>query len=66
MIPLGDLDLQNDTGIISRHREGGRSRVRRVYSARVEGRNSSVTVAMYQGHGAEEVCRVLLLNVARQ
>ncbi|KAJ7899840.1 hypothetical protein B0H13DRAFT_792718 [Mycena leptocephala] len=54
MIPLGDIDLQYDTGVIGRHREWGRPRVRRVYSAKVEGRNSNVTVAMYQGHGAEE------------
>jgi hypothetical protein len=55
MIPLGDIDLQHDTGVIGRHRGWEHPRVRRVYSATVEGRNSSVTVAMYQGHGAEEV-----------
>ncbi|KAJ6557992.1 hypothetical protein B0H19DRAFT_1261559 [Mycena capillaripes] len=58
MIPLGDIDLQYEirldkhTGVVDRSRE--RLRVRRVYSARVEGRESTMTVAMYQGHGAED------------
>ncbi|KAF7366225.1 hypothetical protein MVEN_00499700 [Mycena venus] len=57
-IPLGDIDLQheihldNDTGGVDRHCE--RARVRRLYSARVQGRQLHMTVAMYQGHGAEE------------
>ncbi|KAJ7927929.1 hypothetical protein B0H13DRAFT_2312105 [Mycena leptocephala] len=55
MIPLGDIDLRKeiclnyDTGDADQ-----RPRVRRVYSARVHGRKSNVTVAMYQGSGAEE------------
>jgi hypothetical protein len=64
MIPLGDIDLQYDTGVIGRQREWGRPRVRRVYSAKVEGRNSNVTVAMYQGHGAEEVCPTVFCFLA--
>ncbi|KAJ7226516.1 hypothetical protein C8J57DRAFT_1252555 [Mycena rebaudengoi] len=58
MIPLGDIDLQyeirldKNTGVVDRSRE--RLRVRRVYSARVEGRESTMTVATYQGHGAED------------
>ncbi|KAJ7168977.1 hypothetical protein C8R46DRAFT_1092981 [Mycena filopes] len=58
MIPLGDIDLQyqlsvqSGSGRIGRRR--GRRGVRRVYSANIGGRQSSVTVAMYQGDGAEE------------
>ncbi|KAJ6544148.1 hypothetical protein B0H19DRAFT_1267451 [Mycena capillaripes] len=58
MIPLGDIDLQheicldNATCVADWRRL---PRVRRVYSARVEGQ--STTVAMYQGHGAEEQWR---------
>ncbi|KAF8181418.1 hypothetical protein K438DRAFT_1841063 [Mycena galopus ATCC 62051] len=61
MIPLGDIDLQHEigvkkyTGVLNYQPE--RARVRRVYSARVDGRNSSVTVVMYQGTGAEEEWR---------
>jgi hypothetical protein len=59
MIPLGDIDLQQEirldygTGIVNRHRE--RPRVRRVYTAKIAGQNSPMTVAIYQGSGAEEV-----------
>ncbi|KAF8206024.1 hypothetical protein K438DRAFT_1817712, partial [Mycena galopus ATCC 62051] len=58
IVPLGDIDLQHeicvdkDKGVVNY--EPKRARVRRVYSARVEGRNSSVAVVMYQGDGAEE------------
>jgi hypothetical protein len=31
-----------------------------MYSAKVDGRKSGVTVAMYQGDGAEEVSSVVL------
>jgi hypothetical protein len=60
MIPMGDLDLLEEirfddgSGVVGRHHPE-RTRVRRVYSARIDGRNSGVTVAMYQGDGAEEV-----------
>jgi hypothetical protein len=57
MIPLGDIDLQHeiqvDRGVLGRWRRRGC--VRRVYSAKVEGRKSDFTVTMYQGNGAEEV-----------
>jgi hypothetical protein len=65
MIPLGDIDLRKEiklnyeTGVVNEQYE--RPRVRRIYSARIEGRNSNVTVAMYQGNGAEEVGYILLL-----
>ncbi|KAJ7927849.1 hypothetical protein B0H13DRAFT_1860897 [Mycena leptocephala] len=58
MIPLGDIDLQyeirvnKDTGVVDRLPE--RQGVRRIYSARVDGRKSRVTVAMYQGESAKE------------
>jgi hypothetical protein len=62
MIPLGDIDLRREirleTGIVGHRRE--RPRVRRVYTAKIEGRLSDVTVAVYQGEGAEEVCYNLL------
>ncbi|KAJ6571445.1 hypothetical protein B0H19DRAFT_661060 [Mycena capillaripes] len=60
MVPLGEIDLyheiclDNDTGVVGRAHES--RRVRRVYSANVEGQ--SMTVAMYQGPGAEKEWRV--------
>jgi hypothetical protein len=59
MIPMGDIDLleeihfKNETGVVGRHHPE-RTRVRRVYSAKIDGRKSGVTVAVYQGDGAEE------------
>lgn len=62
MIPLGDIDLQHDIGsdfsVVDRRR--GRPRVRRVYTAKIKGRNSNMTVAIYEGDSAEEVCSILL------
>ncbi|KAJ7679303.1 hypothetical protein DFH06DRAFT_1166274 [Mycena polygramma] len=60
MIPLGDIDLLreirlNDWEAIKLQRERGC--VRRVYSAKVDGRKSGTTVALYQGAGAEEKWR---------
>ncbi|KAJ7168985.1 hypothetical protein C8R46DRAFT_1218359 [Mycena filopes] len=58
MLPLGDIDLQQQlsvesgSGIISGRRE--RHCARRVYSAKVGGHQANVTVAVYQGDGAEE------------
>ncbi|KAJ7858307.1 hypothetical protein B0H13DRAFT_2573610 [Mycena leptocephala] len=58
MIPLGDIDLQHElrlnkgSAVLDRRCE--RASVRRVYSARIEGRNAPTTVAMYQGPGAGE------------
>ncbi|KAF7364417.1 hypothetical protein MSAN_01102600 [Mycena sanguinolenta] len=59
-IPLGNIDLRNEiqvdaaTGAVWRHREQKRTTVRRMYSARVIGHNEPMTVALYQGHNAEE------------
>ncbi|KAJ7863402.1 hypothetical protein B0H13DRAFT_2565184 [Mycena leptocephala] len=67
MIPMGDIDLleeiclNNETGVVGRHHPE-RTRVRRMYSARVDGRKSGVTVAMYQGDGAEEEWRQDIAN----
>ncbi|KAJ7033801.1 hypothetical protein C8F04DRAFT_609550 [Mycena alexandri] len=62
MIPMGDIDLQReirvsevrtdeDSGVIFREARGC---VRRVYSAKVEGRKADVTVAIYEGEAADE------------
>ncbi|KAF7364457.1 hypothetical protein MSAN_01107100 [Mycena sanguinolenta] len=57
-IPLGHIDLRSvirmdaATGAVSRRRE--RKSVRRMYTARVVGHNEPMTVALYQGHNAEE------------
>jgi hypothetical protein len=64
MIPIGDIDLleeihlKKETGIVGRHHPE-RTRVRRVYSAKIDGQKSGMTVAVYQGKGAEEVCCIL-------
>ncbi|KAJ6459478.1 hypothetical protein C8R47DRAFT_140747 [Mycena vitilis] len=60
MIPLGDIDLLREihvkkSQVIKPPRERGC--VRRVYSAKVDGRKSGTTVALYQGDGAEEEWR---------
>jgi hypothetical protein len=58
-IPLGDIELLNEirlngSGVVDRWT--GKATVRRMYSARIEGRESRrMTVAIYQGQGAEEV-----------
>jgi hypothetical protein len=61
MISLGDLlneiHLDNVTGVVGR-RQSGRQNLRRVSSASVEGH--SLTVAMYQGHGAEELRNIAI------
>jgi hypothetical protein len=60
MIPMGEIDLQheirvgNESGLVYRQPQSGHAR--RMYSAKVEGRRSSMTAAIYQGNGAEEVC----------
>ncbi|KAF7330676.1 hypothetical protein MSAN_02453000 [Mycena sanguinolenta] len=63
MIPLGDIDLRwqirvdEYTGVARSQRQ--RACVRRIHSAkaRIDGRRTRVTVAMYQGNGAEEAVR---------
>ncbi|KAJ7706580.1 hypothetical protein B0H16DRAFT_1901600 [Mycena metata] len=57
-IPMGDIDLQQElmvneeSGNIDRRRE--RHCVRRVYSAKIDSRNTDLTVAIYEGDGAKE------------
>ncbi|KAJ7657125.1 hypothetical protein B0H17DRAFT_357202 [Mycena rosella] len=55
-IPMGylnllrELRLNADTGVVDHHQ----SPVRRAHSARIHGSESTMTVAIYQGHKAEE------------
>ncbi|KAF7345765.1 hypothetical protein MVEN_01597100 [Mycena venus] len=61
ILPMGDIDLQHEihlnnvTGVVDCRNK--RASVRRVYSAKLDGRQSTVTVAMYEGHDAEEEWR---------
>ena len=67
VIPLGDIDLQCeirlDVGrnVVDRWCE--RTTVRRVYAAKIEGRSSDMTVAMYEGHSAEEVRSFMSVSI---
>ncbi|KAF7360818.1 hypothetical protein MSAN_01110800 [Mycena sanguinolenta] len=68
-IPLGSIDLRaeiqldNAGGMVWRNY--GRGGVRRMYAARVECRNTPMTVALYQGDGAEELWRNEISHHAR-
>ncbi|KAJ7111704.1 hypothetical protein C8R44DRAFT_798511, partial [Mycena epipterygia] len=61
VIPMGDLDLRNEirlgckSGILHVRNEQGS--VKRMYSARIHGSKSKMTVAMYRGYNAEEEWR---------
>jgi hypothetical protein len=66
---MGEIDLQheirvdNESGRVYRQRQC--RHIRRLYSAKVGGRQSSMTVAIYQGDHAEEVsqiCHFLLIS----
>ncbi|KAF7377079.1 hypothetical protein MSAN_00126400 [Mycena sanguinolenta] len=70
MIPMGDIDLRHQIRVdertgtaYSRPRE--RARVRGLYSAKVEGRKSTLTVAVYQGDDAEQVRGIRLSGSSR-
>ncbi|KAK7006317.1 hypothetical protein R3P38DRAFT_1706472 [Favolaschia claudopus] len=62
-IPMGDINLQGK--LISRqaHKLHGspprrkQTTIRKLYSAKIEGKISSYTVALYQGHNADEIWR---------
>jgi hypothetical protein len=59
IIPLGDLNLLHEIGFrngsdVVRHKHG-RTSVRTVYSAKIHGSKSNMTVALYQGDGAQEL-----------
>ncbi|KAJ6462911.1 hypothetical protein C8R45DRAFT_524444 [Mycena sanguinolenta] len=56
MFTIGDIDLRNEIRVNYRGVEK-QARVRRIYSARVEGRKDGLTVALYQGDSAEEKWR---------
>ncbi|KAJ7669069.1 hypothetical protein B0H17DRAFT_1086889 [Mycena rosella] len=59
VIPLEDIDLRkqirldDEIGVVNRG--GRRACVRRMYTARIEGKKSAMTVAVYQGDDAQEV-----------
>ncbi|KAJ7442953.1 hypothetical protein B0H11DRAFT_2204353 [Mycena galericulata] len=55
MIPMGDIYLRHRVGIVTRWT--GRNCARRLYSARIEGKQTDMTVAMYQGDNAEQEWR---------
>ena len=63
--PAGGIDLRREiklnrqTSVVERQRGS----IRSVYSARIEGRKSDMTVALYQGDGAEEVCLATYNNM---
>ncbi|KAJ7486417.1 hypothetical protein B0H11DRAFT_2279033 [Mycena galericulata] len=52
-IPWGDIDLRHEIKLDRKsgvtHRERGRGFVRRMYQARIEGREADMTVAVYEG-----------------
>jgi hypothetical protein len=57
---LGDLDLRNEICLDSRSEkvyrvDGQRVSARKMYSARIHGCKSKMTVGMYKGNKAEEV-----------
>jgi hypothetical protein len=58
---MGDINLQRKIRLDKLSRvvdyRCERRSIRRVYSAKIPGRKSSVTAATYQGESAEEVCR---------
>ncbi|KAJ7216938.1 hypothetical protein C8J57DRAFT_1598824 [Mycena rebaudengoi] len=68
-IPLGDIDLQREirldaqSGVV--HRIGERGSVRRMHSAKIDGRSSNMTVALYQGDNAEEEWRQAISRHSR-
>ncbi|KAJ7101828.1 hypothetical protein C8R43DRAFT_1047694 [Mycena crocata] len=58
MIPLGDIDLRREIRLDSKYGTVGRQRGRgsacRMYSAKLDGRRSDMTVILYRGTNAEE------------
>lgn len=57
---MGDIDLRKEirlhegSGVV--YRQSVRQSLRRIYSARINGRKADMTVAVYQGNHAEKVC----------
>jgi hypothetical protein len=58
-IPLGDVDLRREIRVSSAsgvvHKRRVRGPVRRVYTGKIDGRKSDMTIALYQGINAEQV-----------
>ncbi|KAJ7094140.1 hypothetical protein C8R44DRAFT_749654 [Mycena epipterygia] len=64
-IPLGDLDLRHEIRLEESGEvtwQHGACPARRIYTARIEGKQSDMTVAVYQGKNAEEKWRRELAN----
>jgi hypothetical protein len=63
-MPVGDIDLLREIQLDQRRMiafyERERPRVKRMYTAKIEGQKLDVTVAVYQGEGAQEVCLYIL------
>ncbi|KAJ7211457.1 hypothetical protein C8J57DRAFT_309284 [Mycena rebaudengoi] len=57
-LPMGDLDLRAEIYLDHHssvvYRRGNQASARRMYSTRVRGIDSNMTVALYQGNNAEE------------
>jgi hypothetical protein len=66
-IPMGDIDLQREihldqySGIVEYPHE--QHSIQKLYSAKIPGQKSSVTVATYQGESAGEVCHIPFLDI---
>ncbi|KAJ7211454.1 hypothetical protein C8J57DRAFT_1483848, partial [Mycena rebaudengoi] len=60
-LPMGDLDLRAEIYLDHHssvvYRRGNQASARRMYSPRVRGIDSNMTVALYQGNNAEEEWR---------
>jgi hypothetical protein len=60
IIPIGDLNLLHQLELCSGsgavRRRHGRTFVRRMYSAHIQGCKSNMAVTLYQGDGAKDVC----------
>ncbi|KAJ7500908.1 hypothetical protein B0H11DRAFT_2275638 [Mycena galericulata] len=55
MIPMGDIYLHHGVGVVMRSK--GTHWARRLHSARIVGKKTDMTVAMYQGDNAEQKWR---------
>jgi hypothetical protein len=69
VIPLGHINLLHPIGLHGAsgvaNRKYGRNSVRRMYSAHIHDYKSTLAVALYQGEGAEDVCKGFRVRVSR-